>query len=95
MVEFGLWQSEREVDNMIETYKTNAHKIRALKAQLRFKQHVLRQDSERSVFNVIKVKDGKRMNLTVEELKITVKRLVSNAITTRVNNSRAFLLGGG
>ena len=40
MIEFGLWQTDQEVDKQVKLYKTKAHKIRALKSQLRFRQHV-------------------------------------------------------
>ncbi|XP_072171738.1 uncharacterized protein [Diadema setosum] len=39
----GLWQSIREVDEMLTSIPPSSGKVNALKAQLRFRQHVLRQ----------------------------------------------------
>lgn len=80
MIEFSLWQTENEIDNQIRSYQTKNIQIKALKAQLRFRQHVLKQEPEdKSVFSFTKVEDGKRRPLTVEELMDNVKVLVINA----------------
>ena len=42
----GLWQSEREVDEMISSLPSAGGKTEALKAQLRFRQHVLHQSQD-------------------------------------------------
>ena len=47
IIKFGLWYSEKAVDQDLEskTLGTVASKINALKAQLRLRQYVVRQDA--------------------------------------------------
>lgn len=80
MIEFSLWQTECEVDNQVKSYETKSMQLKALKAQLRFRHHVLQQEPDnKAVFNFTKLEDGKRRNLTIDELSDNVKQLVKNA----------------
>ena len=59
---------------------TKKSKVNALKSQLRFRKEILKQKTgDQSVFNFSTVKDGKRVQLTVEELAINIKKLVQHA----------------
>ena len=69
MIEYGLWQSETEVVEQVESYPCQKDKLDALKAQLSFRNKVLDQKSEDpKVYNVTKLVNGKRTPLSVEEL---------------------------
>lgn len=37
IIQYGLWQSETEVDNMLSLYDKASEKIKALKSQMRFR----------------------------------------------------------
>lgn len=78
----GLWQTHEIVDKSLETYQTKSSKIAALKAQLRFRKEILNQKTkEPSVYNFTKLVNGKRISLSIEELTINVKKLLSHAFT--------------
>lgn len=84
MMRFGLWQSESEVDNHVNSYATKKLQKEALTAQLRFRQKVLHQDvAEPGAFSVSKKDGNKRSNLTVDELKAKVKKLICEAVVVR------------
>lgn len=90
IIEFGLWQSDDEVENILQTYPTNGLKVSALKAQIRFRQHVLKQEAEREVFAFSKNK----VDLTLQELKCNVLKLVNIARRIPVDESKkSFLIG--
>jgi hypothetical protein len=96
IIHHGLWQSENEVDNMIESYENATLKIEALKAQLKFRKEVLLQvPTEKKVFNVTKSFDGKRKSLSVDELKTNLKALITHAIVKDVqsNTEKHMLVG--
>ena len=80
IIEHGLWQSEAEVDNMLESYPTQKGKLEALKAQLKFRQFVLKQEAGKENLFAFSTKDGeKRRNLSTGELATNLKRLVTSA----------------
>ena len=64
MIEYGLWQSEHEVDEQVASYQLIKDKLEGLKAQLRFRQKVLQQTSDHpGVYNITKVVNRKRIPL--------------------------------
>ena len=74
----GLWQSSSEVDNMLATLETKKLKVAALQAQLRFRQHVLQQNTgDKSVY---RFSSGKHA-LSVQELTNNLKTLLVHAAT--------------
>ncbi|WAR18650.1 hypothetical protein MAR_000488 [Mya arenaria] len=44
MIYYGLWQTEDEVDSALKEISTKKETMEALKAQLNFRKHVLKQD---------------------------------------------------
>ena len=94
----GLWQSEVEVENMVNSYERRNEKIEAVKAQLKFRKDVLQQiPDNKSVFNLSKSQEGKksRKYLDVDELKENLKVLVRQAVVrdTENNIERHLLVG--
>ncbi|XP_041452431.1 uncharacterized protein LOC121405570 [Lytechinus variegatus] len=75
---YGLWQSEREVDEMLNTLSTPKQKMDALKAQLRFRQHVLRQIPPRPEVFLF---SSKGVAHSWDVLSTNVKTLVHQAFT--------------
>ena len=71
---WGLLQSIEEVDSAVRTLKTKRDKTSALKAQLLFRKHVLKQNANSDVYQFSKkVNDKKRDNLSIKEMTINVK----------------------
>ena len=67
---------------MLTSLQTKSDKLAALKAQLRFRKDILKQDTgDSNAFSFSKVVSGKRVQLTVEELSDSVKALVHHAYT--------------
>ena len=65
MIEYGLWQSEAEVEEQVASYRTVKDKTDALKSQLRFQQ-VLEQTSDcPNVYQFTKLVGGKRQQLSI------------------------------
>ena len=57
---YGLWQNTEQVDSMLDSLKTKTDKIAALKAQVRFRKEILKQDTgDTSAFSFSKVVAGK------------------------------------
>ncbi len=73
IIDHGLWQTEREVE-MCASYTPTSQQVNALKAQLRFRQHVLQQKADKQVYAFSKNK----VELTVQ-MKENLKSLVSVA----------------
>ena len=79
---YGLWQSEEQVDNMVLALPTKSEKVKALKAQLRFRKEIFQQmPADSSIYKFSKKQHGKTVQLSVEELKENVKALVTHAFT--------------
>ncbi|KAH3871091.1 hypothetical protein DPMN_034285 [Dreissena polymorpha] len=76
---FGLYQSVEQIDSELNLIKSIKEKEEALKAQLRFRKNVFKQKADPDVFAFSKVIDGKRVNLSVEELRANVYKLVRGA----------------
>ncbi|XP_072170908.1 uncharacterized protein [Diadema setosum] len=75
---YGLWQSEREVEEMVNSFRSDNDKVKALKSQLRFRQHVLRQTASRpEVYNF----SSKGTAHSWQTLQSNVKELVRQAFT--------------
>ncbi|XP_052268392.1 uncharacterized protein LOC127869771 [Dreissena polymorpha] len=90
IINYGLWQSDSEVDNMLLSYKKDGDKIKALKAQLRFRKNVLHQiPSDKSKFNFSK----KGKDFTVNELTANLKELVTQAIVADDDSQKHILVG--
>ena len=87
----GLWQSSSEVDNMMATLETKKLKVAALQAQLRFRQHVLQQNTgDKSVYRFSSDKHA----LSVQELTNNLKTLLVHAATLSQDDSTpSFLVG--
>lgn len=86
MIDFGLWQTVSQVDEQLQSYSSNHEKIAGLKAQINFRQFVLKQGADKEYYKLSKVEHGKRKLLTVPELANNVKKLVQSA-SESVNNS--------
>ena len=81
IVYFGLWQSENEVDLRLASIPTKTEKEKALKTQLRFREKVLQQKMEKSVFAFSRKENDKRIFLNIDELANNVKILIRHAFT--------------
>ena len=79
---------------MIQTYNTKKSKINALKAQLRFRQHVSQQKPVDSTsFTVTKVVDGKCLERTPDELCDSLRHLVNDISNIPSDGSDSMLVG--
>ena len=98
MVIHGLWQSENEIDNMLESYETEREEIQAVKVQLKFRKDVLLQTTEnKQTFNFTKAVEGRKFRKSLDSnesstnLKTFVKQsLVKDAV---LNETRHILVG--
>ncbi|KAH3729787.1 hypothetical protein DPMN_055765 [Dreissena polymorpha] len=90
IINYSLWQSESEVDNMLLSYKKDSDTIKALKAQVRFRKNVLHQiPSDKFKFNFSK----KGKDFTVNELTANLKELVTQAIVADDAIQKHILVG--
>ena len=56
-----LWQSENEIDNMLNSYQTKTELMEALNVQIKFRKNVFQQVSDdKTCFNVTKCQEEKR-----------------------------------
>jgi hypothetical protein len=83
---YGLWQSMEQISSELQLIKSDKEKVEALKAQLRFRKHVFEQKADSSVYAFSKVVDGKRVNLSVDQLKANVMKLVREAFDIHTSN---------
>lgn len=82
IVYYQLWQSVDQVDLKLSDIPSITEKKRALKCQLNFRQHVLKQKPENpKVFLFSKSVDNKSKQLSVEELTENLKVLVQHSFT--------------
>ena len=82
VIYWGLWQTVEQIDDSLKNIKSDSEKIEGLKAQLRFRKNVLKQEySDKSVYNFSVKSDtsSKRENLKWEELRNNLKKLVQNS----------------
>ncbi|KAJ8308920.1 hypothetical protein KUTeg_013794 [Tegillarca granosa] len=77
IINWGLWQNEKDVDSHLKLYTTIKDKKAALKAQLNFRKEVLHQkpkdETMQKVYSVTKLVNGRRVQLSVAELASNVK----------------------
>ena len=81
---------------MLSKISSNKQKVLALHAQLNFRKFVLKQDitfaqntnkaNKSKVYHVTKVVEGKRKNLSWQELACNVKTLITQAFTISESN---------
>ena len=82
IIYYGLWQSESEVDRVLNEIKTKTEKIQALKAQLNFRKYVLKQNpKDQSCYSLSTDDNGVKRKLTIDEIKTNVVKLVRHAFT--------------
>ena len=84
MLYYGLWQSAVQVEEELSKINSKKEKEEALKVQLRFRKNVFQQKCEETpnVFVFSKQVQGKRVPLSVDELKVKVIALIKNAYET-------------
>ena len=93
MLFYGLWQSPAEVEKELDQIKGNKEKENALKSQLRFRKDVFKQVCARKdVYTFSKLVDGKRVPLSIEELKDNVVHLIGEGFNTPPEQEH-FLVG--
>ena len=80
----GLWQDVGEIERNLAIYKKKGEKIKALKTQLKFQKNILEQtppNNDNTIHNFsVKDRNGKRRDLTVDELKAKVVKLIEAAL---------------
>ncbi|WAR12743.1 SPIN3-like protein [Mya arenaria] len=83
MIYYGLWQTEDEVDSALKEISTKKETMEALKAQLNFRKHVLKQDpkNKENLYLLSKKVDNVKCMLTVDELASNIKKLVRHAFS--------------
>ena len=74
MTEYGLWQTTEEIKAQILRMSTKKRQITALKAQLRFRKHVLQQQHADS--SIYQFSDKASGNYSVQRLQENLSRLV-------------------
>ena len=95
IIHWGLWQSNSRVDVMLNSISSVKEKVLALRAQLNFRKHVLKQEISigegtnyaNKVYLVTKVVEGKRKNLTWQELACNVKTLIVHSFSAYENDT--------
>lgn len=79
---YGLWQSSSVADDILKSITKTSEKRKALIAQLRFRQNVLKQYvKDKKIFNA----SAKGKPLSIETLTENVKRLIEEAASKDVN----------
>ena len=76
IVDHGLWQSEEQVQRLLNLYDSKSEKMKALKTQVRFHKFVLQQEPEDK--GLLSFSKDKRQ-LSVEELTDNVCKLIKDA----------------
>ena len=84
---YGLWQTVEQVDSALEELHLKGEKLDALKSQLNFRKHVLKQcppkEGYENIFTFSMKEAGRVRQLSVEELKVKIKLLVEHAFTVQ------------
>jgi hypothetical protein len=76
ILHYGLWQKPEEIDNVLDELETITEKRRALTAQIRFRQRVLKQTvQDKKLYNV----SEKGKLCSIEKLKNNVLMLIKDA----------------
>ena len=77
VVNYGLWQSEQDMDLALQEIGKEAEQKKSIQAQLKFRKEVLKQKFEDiKVFNVSRQVDGKSKKLTLLEMKSNLMKLI-------------------
>ncbi|KAL4239504.1 hypothetical protein ACF0H5_000318 [Mactra antiquata] len=93
MTYYGLWQSEQQVNQKLNEIKSKKEQEEALRVQLRFRKNVFKQKCDDKVYAFSRVVDGKRVQLSVEELKANVLTLITKASDSPSPETPHFLVG--
>jgi len=94
IIHFGLWQTTSQIDAAIAGLPSKTSKLSALKAQLRFRQHVLAQKSDtNTIYAFSKIISGKRQDLSVEEMTKNLKTLINKLPLALPDGERNHLVG--
>ena len=90
MIEWGLWQTEEQIDQHIAELSNKKSKLEALKAQFHFRKEVLQQRpkdaSLKNVYTFSETVNGKRVELGIDELVTKLKLLIRHAYTLPQND---------
>ena len=80
--DYGLWQSEEQVNEGLQRLKTDTDRREALKSQLRFRKNVLKQKHrDPKLYNFSrKGPDGKYLAIPIDELKQNVITLIQDCL---------------
>lgn len=83
---WGLWQSPKQVDEYIASMTKKGEILKVLKAQLNFRQHVLKQKAEKKEDSLYAfLKGGKPF--TAEQLTSNLKTLISESLQDQTGRS--------
>ena len=86
MIEYGLWQTEGQIEQEFALLSSESQKRKALKGQLNFRHHVFNQSvADKSVYAFSKKENGKSRQLTSQELKSNLQAVVRDALQVRVD----------
>ena len=78
IIQYGLWQSTDQMDKVLQVIASKTNKVKALKAQLRFRKTVLQQSypSDKDVYKFSSKQVG---NFTPEMLRENLTKLIQTA----------------
>lgn len=79
---YGLWQSEKQVDEGVSRLKDDKEIVKAMQAQLKFRKNVLEQKPrDKKLFNFSTKSDGgKYKKLTIPELRTNLLELIKSTL---------------
>lgn len=93
IIYYGLWQNNKTLEQMLQSIHKVSEKRKALVAQLRFRQTVLKQVvKDKAIFNAT----SKGKPLSIEQLTVNVQKLINDAATVDKQPKHApppFLVG--
>lgn len=94
MLYYGLWQTKEQMESELSKISSKTEKEEALKVQLRFRKDVFKQVCDKdNVYAFSKLINGKRVNLSVEELKLNVLCLIEHSYKTPPPEQPHILVG--
>ena len=93
IVYYGLWQSAEQVKVSIGQIKSKTEKMDGLKAQLRFRQHILQQEADAKLYRHSEKDGDGRRNLTVEEMTSNLLSLIHHSTRQPGPSHTPFLIG--
>lgn len=79
---FGVWQSEKQVDEGVSRLKDDKEIVKAMQAQLKFRKKFLKQKPRnKKLFNFSTKSDGgKYKKLTIPELRTNLLELIKSTL---------------